>query len=147
MSQELAVALSGCLADVTVMYHRTHGHHWNVVGTDFPQYHLKFEEIYTDVYESIDPLAENIRKLGVFVPFRLKDLSGMASTPDDAVSGYHHETLVADLVSVNAEVLRSLNVAFQIASSENQQGIANFLADRIDSHQKWAWQLNASQQG
>jgi len=85
--------------------------------------------------------------LGVFVPFRLKDLSAMASTPDDAVSGYHHETLVADLVSVNAEVLRSLNVAFQIASSENQQGIANFLADRIDSHQKWAWQLNASQQG
>ena len=144
---ELAVALSGCLADVTVMYHRTHGFHWNVVGTDFPQYHAKFEEIYTDVYESIDPLAENIRKMGMFVPFRLQDLSGMASTPDNPVSGYHHNELVSDLLVTNTEVLRSLNTAFQIATSENQQGVANFLADRIDAHQKWQWQLSASLQG
>jgi len=143
---ELAVALSGCLADVTVMYHRTHGFHWNVVGTDFPQYHAKFEEIYTDVYESIDPLAENIRKMGMFVPFRLQDLSGMASTPDNPVSGYHHNELVSDLLVTNTEVLRSLNTAFQIATSENQQGVANFLADRIDAHQKWQWQLSASLQ-
>jgi len=144
---ELAVALSGCLADVTVMYHRTHGFHWNVVGTDFPQYHAKFEEIYTDVYESIDPLAENIRKMGMFVPFRLSDLSAMASTPDNPVSGYHHSDLVSDLLVTNTEVLRSLNTAFQIATSENQQGVANFLADRIDQHQKWQWQLSASLQG
>ena len=144
---ELAVALSGCLADVTVMYHRTHGFHWNVVGTDFPQYHAKFEEIYTDVYESIDPLAENIRKLGMFVPFRLSDLSGMASTPDGQVKGFHHNDLVGDLLVTNTEVLRSLNTAFQIATSENQQGVANFLADRIDAHQKWQWQLSASLQG
>jgi starvation-inducible DNA-binding protein len=144
---ELAVALSGCLADVTVMYHRTHGFHWNVVGTDFPQYHAKFEEIYTDVYESIDPLAENIRKMGMFVPFRLSDLSAMASTPDNPVSGYHHNELVSDLLVTNTEVLRSLNTAFQIATSENQQGVANFLADRIDAHQKWQWQLSASLQG
>jgi starvation-inducible DNA-binding protein len=144
---ELAVALSGCLADVTVMYHRTHGFHWNVVGTDFPQYHAKLEEIYTDVYESIDPLAENIRKMGMFVPFRLQDLSGMASTPDNPVSSYHHNELVSDLLVTNTEVLRSLNTAFQIATSENQQGVANFLADRIDAHQKWQWQLSASLQG
>jgi len=146
-TQDLTVALATCLADATVMYHRTHGFHWNVVGTDFPQYHAKFEEIYLDVYESLDPMAESLRKLGMFAPFRLTDLARMASVSDDAVSGYHHEKLVASLAETNAGVLTSLNKAFALATQANQQGIANFLADRIDNHQKWAWQLSVSLQG
>jgi starvation-inducible DNA-binding protein len=145
--QDLSVALATCLADATVMYHRTHGFHWNVVGTDFPQYHAKFEEIYEDVFDSLDPMAENLRKLGVFAPFRLMDLARMASVQDDAVSGYHHDTLVASLAFTNMGVLASLEKAFALATQANQQGIANFLADRIDQHNKWAWQLNASLQG
>lgn len=146
-TQDLSVALATLLADATVMYHRVHGFHWNVVGTDFPQYHLKFEEIYNDVYESLDPIAENLRKLGVFAPFRLMDLARMASVADDAVSDYHHDTLVKSLLATNTGVLATLNKAFALATSTNQQGIANFIADRIDHHQKWAWQLSASLQG
>jgi starvation-inducible DNA-binding protein len=146
-SQDLAVALATCLADATVMYHRTHGFHWNVVGTDFPQYHAKFEEIYTDVYESLDPMAENLRKIGVFAPFRLIDLARMASVQDDAVSDYHHQTLVASLLTTNEGVLESLNRAFRASTEANQQGIANFIAGRIEQHTKWAWQLSVSLQG
>jgi starvation-inducible DNA-binding protein len=38
--------------------------HWNVEGPLFPQLHMLFGDIYEEVYESIDPFAENIRKLG-----------------------------------------------------------------------------------
>jgi hypothetical protein len=34
--------------------------------------------------------------------------------------------------------------AFDLAIKENQQGIANFLAERQDMHMKWKWQLTAS---
>lgn len=146
-NQDLSVALATLLADATVMYHRVHGFHWNVVGTDFPQYHAKFEEIYSDVYESLDPIAENLRKLGVFAPFRLMDLARMASVADNAVSDYHHDTLVQSLLATNTGVLATLNKVFALATNANQQGIANFVADRIDHHQKWDWQLSASLQG
>ena len=141
---ELSNSLSIVLANATIMYHRVHGFHWNVVGTDFPQYHAKFEEIYSDVYESLDPIAENLRKIGVFAPFRLADLARLATVSDDPIISYDPKTLVSSLLATNTVMLNSLNDAFASAVSVNQQGIANFLADRIDHHQKWAWQLSAS---
>jgi hypothetical protein len=33
---------------------------------------------------------------------------------------------------------------FTIANADKQQGICNFIADRIDTHQKHAWFLRAS---
>jgi starvation-inducible DNA-binding protein len=96
------------------------------------------------VYSSLDPIAENLRKIGVYAPFRLADLAGMASISDSPVQSYDSATLVADLLATNAGVLASLNTAFQSATQANQQGIANFIAERIDAHQKWAWQLSAS---
>lgn len=143
-STALVISLSTLLSDVTVMYHRAHGFHWNVTGPDFPEWHDKFAEIYEDVYGSIDPIAENIRKIGDFPQFRLAELAARATVSDATPSGTDAQTLVADLLATNAGVLASLNDAFTVANAVNQQGIANFLAERIDSHQKWAWQLSAS---
>jgi len=111
---------------------------------DFPQWHAKFEEIYEDVLESLDPMAECIRKTNGYAPFRMSDLSARSSIDDSQPSDYTPETLVPDLLSANEVVLTSLNIAFQMANAQNQQGIMNFLADRIDQHNKWQWQLSAS---
>jgi DNA-binding ferritin-like protein len=36
-----------------------------------------------------------------------------------------------------------LNETFATAEQENQQGIANFIAERIDAQQKHAWMLRS----
>ena len=143
-NHELAHLVMVCLANVTVMYHRTHGFHWNVTGPDFPQWHDKFAEIYDDVYGSIDPFAENVRKLQKVAPFCLVDLLDKATIDDEQVSGFDARTLAQDLLRTNLGVLASLNAAFASANAANQQGLANFIAERIDAHQKWDWQLRAS---
>ena len=140
----LEMVLGEVLANATIMYHRVHGFHWNVTGKDFPQWHSKFEEIYDDVYGSLDPIAENIRKIGGVAPFRLSDLAFRASVADGDVEDFSPETLVADLLETNEGVLESLDTAFGFANQANEQGIANFLAERIDAHQKWKWQLSVS---
>ena len=144
MNKPLAAALSICLADATMMYHRIHGFHWNVTGPDFPQWHSKFEEIYEDVYGSLDPIAENIRKCGAFAPFTLLEFSKMTTIEDELVEEFDADYLVGLAISDNAKVLATLNSAFQVANASNEQGVANFLAERIDAHQKWNWQLTAS---
>ena len=68
---DLIEELTEALADVVSFYFRAHGAHWNVIGPDFSEYHNLFNEIYEDVYSSIDPLAENLRKLGAPAPFQL----------------------------------------------------------------------------
>ena len=57
-------------------------------------------------------------------------------------------TLLAEilpkLLEANTEVLASLNKVFSIAQKNNKQGLCNFIADRIDTHEKHGWFLRAS---
>jgi len=36
-----------------------------------------------------------------------------------------------------------LNVCFESANEENEQGIANFIAERLSAHGKYRWQLTS----
>lgn len=141
---KVATSLKSLLADVFLFYLKAHGYHWNVEGPDFSQYHELFGEIYEDAYSSIDTIAENIRKLDEAAPFRMERLVKLAKIEDKASTSNSAKALAKDLLSHNEELLDQLNKAYDVANDEKQQGIANFLAERIDMHQKWSWQLRAS---
>lgn len=142
-TQQLIDALKRVLSDEVKFYFKAHGYHWNVKGADFSQYHELFAEIYEDVYGAIDPTAENILKLGSDAPFKLMDFQ-MYSSIQDTTVGSEPNAMAVDLLSANEQMVSCLNNAFGIANNENEQGIANFLAERIDMHQKWGWQLRSS---
>jgi starvation-inducible DNA-binding protein len=139
----LVGALYSLLGETTAFYLKAHGAHWNVVGEEFASYHKLFGKIYEDVHESLDPIAESLRKLNSAAPFELKDLAQMTNEAPQA-EGYEAEALASNLYAANESLLKNIMVAFKAATDANQQGIANFLAERQDMHQKWSWQLRAS---
>jgi len=136
--------LQQLLADVIGFYHRVHGYHWNVTGEDFAQYHELFGEIYEDVYGSIDPIAENIRKLGDYPIISLEEYAEMSAFSSTGLAGGTPRALAADLYLANQELIEELKVMFSMLEAANEQGVCNFLAERIDAHQKWSWQLSSS---
>jgi starvation-inducible DNA-binding protein len=54
------------------------------------------------------------------------------------------ELMFAELIENNSKYIELLNQCFSTAEKENQQGIANFIAERIDAHEKHAWMLRAT---
>ncbi len=60
----LSKELNGLLSDYHVFYQNLRGFHWNVKGGDFFDLHEKFEELYDNVNEHIDVLAERIVTIG-----------------------------------------------------------------------------------
>ena len=140
----LAKQLEVLLADVTIFYHMSHGFHWNVKGPDFAQYHELFDKIVSDVYDSLDPIAENIMKLGGQAPFNLKYLLSISNLSEVTLESTMPNKLVNILISKNKELIKTLKKTFDIANKDNEQGIANFIAERIDMHQKWNWFLESS---
>ena len=54
------------------------------------------------------------------------------------------KAMAKSLLKANETVIETLNDAFKAAEGDDQQGIMDFLAGRIDMHMKWAWQLRAS---
>lgn len=140
---ELTKALKSLLADVFTVYLQSHGYHWNVEGQDFSQYHALFESITDDTYGSIDPIAENIRKLDDYAPLTLQKLIDLRTVDFKDVEPTP-KAMAKELLKSTEALIKKLNETFDIAVKAKEQGIANFLAERIDMHQKWAWQLRAS---
>lgn len=140
---EVAAALRALLADVYAMQTAVQGAHWNVNGSDFAQYHELFSEIYEDVSDSVDPMAENILKIGGLAPASLSVMQAERTTTDPA-EGRDPRMLAAGIAAMNDAVIARILAAFEIANAANEQGVANFLAERDDMHKKWRWQLRAS---
>lgn len=139
----LVAALRVLLADSVSVYHEAHGFHWNVKGQDFSQYHDLFASIYEDIYSSVDPIAENILKLGSDAPFQLSQFVGLRSITESQPAN-DPMSMASELLECVTKLIRTLNMTFTEANNANQQGIANFIAERIDATQKWAWQLRSS---
>lgn len=132
-------------ANVFAMYSQAHGYHWNVEGMLFKQLHAFFLEIYEDVYGSIDPISENIRKLGGYAPFGPDQWAENATIHINDVENLGPVEMLQELSRTNNELIIQLKHVFEVADDEDEQGVANFIAERIDQHQFWAWQLKASQ--
>jgi starvation-inducible DNA-binding protein len=141
---ELTTAIKVLLANATVMYYKAHQFHWNIEGIEFTQYHDFFGDLYTEVYGSIDPTAEWLRKLDDYAPVSLDELFKYKTLKEETTRVELLVDIFASLIAANEEVLASLNKVFTIANDNKQQGVCNFIADRIDTHQKHAWFLRAS---
>lgn len=138
----LASELFDVIADVVTFKFMAQGFHWNVKGINFQQFHDLFEEIYQDADDSIDPMGESIRKLNYDAPVSHKDFMGKLSQMDIPETN-DPEVMSQILYIANEQVRACLVKAFSIAACIDEQGIANFLAERLDRHSKWQWQLRA----
>ena len=140
--QDLADELRELLGNIVSAKFLAHGAHWNVKGVLFSQYHEFFEEIYQDYDSTIDPIAENIRKLDVDAPFTLPQF--VADTEIDATFvGGDPVQLSLAIYKANEILIGDVVEVLCTAEELAQQGIYNFLADLQDRFSKWHWQLGA----
>jgi len=121
--------------------------HWNVEGSDFAQYHNFFQGIYDEVYgNAIDQTAEYIRTLDVYAPGsfeRFSELSvivGQTKIPRAML-------MIQELLDDNNAIQSILTLSFQSATAEKNEGIANFIAERMDAHAKHGWMLRSFLKG
>ena len=138
----LADALKTLLASNFAYYLKAQQFHWNVEGPDFGELHEFFQNIYEDAYSAIDPTAEYIRYLDDYAPgsferfAELSAISGQTKIP-------RARLMLEELLANNQQMIEILNQCFAEAEQENQQGIANFIAERLDAMAKHAWMLRS----
>ena len=144
---ELQSALKICLGNTFVMYFQAHSYHWNVEGINFPQYHGFFGDLYEELFGAVDPIAEEIRALDAYAPISLTQLYKYATIEEDVVMPTDLHSRIQRLLDSNQIVLDSLNKTFELATTANKQGLADFVAGRIDIHNKHGWMLKASLKG
>ena len=139
----LADTLKTLLATAYALSIKAQNFHWNCEGPDFPQYHDFFGNFYEEVYNTtIDRTAELIRQLDSYTPgsiLRYAELSQI----EDQIKIPRAMLMMEELYQDNAIILDMYKQAFHVAEEADEQGIANFIAERIDAHGKHAWMLRS----
>jgi len=138
----LAEDLKVLLASVNSLSIKVQYFHWNVEGDNFPQYHEFFGNLYEEIYSSVDKIAEYIRTLDVYTPGSLTRYAELTIIQDQ-LKVPRAELMFAELFEDNSKMIELLNHCFASASQENKQGIANFIAERLDAHEKHQWMIRS----
>jgi starvation-inducible DNA-binding protein len=139
----LIEAMKIVLGTSFALYLKMHVAHWNVEGPDFPALHAFFGEMYAEIWASIDETAEQIRQLDAYAPSsmeRMLELSKVVSLNDPLPA----RDLVLTLITDQEIMLGCLSDAFHTAEATDKQGLANYLAERMEAHSKHRWQLRAT---
>jgi starvation-inducible DNA-binding protein len=134
----LSDSLKILLASTQSFAIKSQNFHWNIEGSNFPQYHQFYDTLYNDVNDTIDKIAEYIRILGHYTPGSLQRYGELTVIQDQTkiprAELMFFETL-QDIDKMNQLVVEM----FDQATQERQQGIANYMAELQDLYGKKAW--------
>ena len=140
--ETLVEIMKKVLADTFALYLKAHNYHWNVEGSNFPQYHEFFGNLYEELHGAVDPIAEEIRSLDAYAPGSFTRFMEITEIEDEVTVPAGVE-MARRLMTDNERVLATLNIAFKLADTMDKQGLADFLAGRIDVHNKHGWMLRS----
>jgi starvation-inducible DNA-binding protein len=141
-STKLAELLNDLLANYSLFYQNTRGYHWNIKGKKFFELHLKFEELYNDLFVKIDEVAERVLTLGgtpnhAFTVYQsqsdIKE-SGEVSDGDKAVK----QILEAFYV-----LIRKQRVILDLSAEIGDEGTNSLMSDYIREQEKLVWMYSA----
>lgn len=130
------------LADAYAFQLKANNYHWNVEGPNFPQYHKFLGKLYEEVFESTDAIAEQIRALDAYAPGSFTRFLELTNIQCETTIPSGVE-MMNRLLEDNEKVLETLGVAFKLAEEFDQQGLADYIAGRIDAHKKHGWMLKS----
>ncbi len=140
--RKIADMLGEVLSSTYVLYHKTHGYHWNVAGPLIYSVHKLTDDQYNDLEGAVDDIAERIRALGMPAPMGLggyvkasaiEDVSGFPDAGDMIRELAHDHLAVADQMRPVVEAAEDVKDVFT----------ADLLTARIGVHEEAAWMLNA----
>ena len=137
--------LNTLLADQWIMLMKSLNYHWNIEGIQFREIHKLLEDMYEEVFESIDQIAERVRALGgrplgaigaIPENARLKDATGTKRQANEML-----QDLLNDLEALN----RTLREGIKRCEDETEDyGTCDLMTDLLRGNEKQAWMLRAS---
>lgn len=143
-SVEIIDRLNVLLADYHIFYQNVRGLHWNVKGKQFFILHEKYEELYDDLFEKIDEIAERILTLGQDPIHAYSDYLKMAGIKEakNITDGMETVKVATD------NLMHVLNVQREIlalADEFGDQGTNDLMAGFIAGQEKLVWMFKSMQ--
>ncbi len=140
MSQILLSKVNEIFVESYALYLKTQHHHWNMRGAQFQALHDLCGNLYQELSEGIDEVAEHIRASGAHVTANFETFHLNSKLPINNSSANIYE-MVKDLINCNEIIISLLNESINLSMQEGNNLTADILTDRLRWHAKTAWLL------
>lgn len=139
---ELENKLNEFLADLNLFYRKLQNYHWNVQGKDFFQVHAKLEELYNEINEQIDEIAEHIAILGGQPLGTLKDYLEKSTIKEAENKKIKSSEIYNNILADYEELLKRTMEIKEEAEEEKNYATSSLIDEYILEYGKIIWMLN-----
>ncbi|MBI5012600.1 Dps family protein [Methylocystis hirsuta] len=146
-TMKIAAEVNKLVADALALYLKTKNFHWHMSGPHFRDYHLLLDEQATQIYATVDPLAERVRKLGqptLRSIGHIAKLSRVKDNNEEFVSPYE---MLSELLEDNKSMAESMRSAHKVCDDNEDIATASLLETFLDETEKRTWFLFEAARG
>ncbi|TLP75720.1 Dps family protein [Maribacter sp. ACAM166] len=130
------------LADYNLYYQNLRGYHWNVLGKNFFDLHIKFEELYTDARIKIDEIAERILTLRHHPTSEFSKYFDISSIKETS-SLISDKQMVDNILNQHEVLLKQMTKVVKKAEEAGDEGTIDMIGAYIGEIEKVSWMLDA----
>lgn len=139
--QQVAEAVNGLVADAFALYIKTKNYHWHMSGRHFRDYHLLLDEQADQIFATIDPLAERVRKLGENTIRSVAHIAQLQRVKDNDEDFVAPKDMLVDLMNENKKMAKAMRDAHKVADDAEDVATASLLEVYIDETERRVWFL------
>lgn len=140
-SKELAELLNDLLANYSMFYQNVRGYHWNIKGEKFFELHLKFEELYNDLFLKIDEVAERILTLGQTPKHKFSEYADVSQIKESNSVNDGYKAVENILDSFKTLLIKQRHLLS--LSADDDEGTNAQMSDYIREQEKLVWMYSA----
>lgn len=138
----VVVELNKLLANYHIYYQKLRNFHWNILGENFFDLHIKFEELYTDARTKIDEIAERILTLRYHPMSNLSDYLKISSINEVSPLQSDKE-MVNEIINDHKLLLEQMKSVIEKSNAASDEGTIDLIGAYIRELEKASWMLNA----
>jgi starvation-inducible DNA-binding protein len=134
-------AVNPLIADAFALYVKTKNFHWHLSGPRFRDYHLLFDEHAASILDSIDVLAERVRKIGGTTLRSIAHIGRLQTIPDDDEEYVPASAMIRRLLADNQRMAERQRAVIAVCDSHGDTPTGNILQDVLDQTERRKWFL------
>ncbi|AXC12398.1 Non-specific DNA-binding protein Dps / Iron-binding ferritin-like antioxidant protein / Ferroxidase [Acidisarcina polymorpha] len=137
----VTAAVNPLIADSFALYTKTKNFHWHLSGVHFRDFHLLFDTQADEILESIDILAERVRRIGGTTIRSITHVSQLQTIQDDNDDFVEPLTMIQRLRDDNRHIAQMQRAAIKVCNDHNDSATSNQLESILDETEKRTWFL------
>ena len=140
-------ALNALLADTFALYVKTKNFHWHVSGPHFRSYHLLLDEQSQQILETVDELAERVRKIGGTTVRSIGQIARLKRIRDNDDNFVPPLEMLSELMADNKTMIQTMRAAHKVADKREDVATTSLLEQFIDGAERRTWFLFEASRG